>query len=500
MRIKFKMFLATLTTSALLVGAMYTLVQWSVDRGMLHYVNQRDAERISYNVAQLALYYEDIGHWEDLRTHRTFHNVATGTNDQAPQRGGRDRGMPQGRHGEPRGDGRHSEDRRPHDRRDKGQPSPSRPGAFESSAIETGADPRNLTLFDAQKNIIKESPRATDSDQLYPIEADGELVGWLSLDRREKITDGYELQFLQQQRETLLAISLLVFLISALLALPLAHNLVRPIRQLAAGAEKLSGGDYAVILETQRNDELGQLAASFNELARTLAANEQARRRWFADISHELRTPLAILKGEIEALQDGVRPLSLDRVNSLGEEIQHLTRLVEDLYELSNSDIGALKYRKEVVDFRELVDSVIDHYQPLLKKQQLQLTFHYDAQASYRLWGDVDRLRQMLGNLFSNSIKYSDAGGELRLTLRACQDELLLTLEDSPPGVTTEHLSHLFEHLYRVEQSRNRSSGGSGLGLSICKRIVEAHDGKISAQGSPLGGLSIELALPKAHA
>ena len=94
------MFLATLTTSALLVGAMYTLVQWSVDRGMLHYVNQRDAERISYNVAQLALYYEDIGHWEDLRTHRTFHNVATGTNDQAPQRGGRDRGMPQGRHGE----------------------------------------------------------------------------------------------------------------------------------------------------------------------------------------------------------------------------------------------------------------------------------------------------------------------------------------------------------------------------------------------------------------
>jgi two-component system, OmpR family, sensor histidine kinase BaeS len=469
MRIQSKLFLGIALGSAVLVAVMYGLMQWSVDRGMLRYVNQREAQQLESVVARFARYYSEHQRWDALRSRRSFDLIASGgVASSRPHPPGAENGP--GRRRPPPGSGR-GPDRPP-------------PG------------PGGLALLDADKNLIKGRLEDAADRALLPIIVDEQTVGWLAWGARDKISDGFELQFLEGQREALLAISVLVFIVSAALSLLLARHFVRPIKQLAQGAGALASGDYGTRLVASRPDELGQLARDFNELAQALDANRENRQRWFADISHELRTPLAILRGEIDALLDGVRPLELELIKSLAEEVKQLERLVEDLYELSNADIGALKYRKEPLSLSALLDSVLNQHGPAIEQKKLRLSRHYDTRHSYEFWGDPVRLRQLLDNLVINCVKYTDAGGQLQLGLQRENNEFVVTLEDSPPGVSERQLAQLFDHLYRAESSRNRATGGSGLGLSICRQIVEAHQGEIEALHSELGGIKIRISLP----
>ncbi|MCJ8269940.1 MAG: ATP-binding protein, partial [Psychrosphaera sp.] len=247
-----------------------------------------------------------------------------------------------------------------------------------------------------------------------------------------------------------------------------------------------------------RNDELGHLSRDVNELAMTLEKNDSARRRWIADISHELRTPIAVMKGEMEAVIDGVRSLDLAHVTSSHQEVQRLQRLVEDLYELTSADIGGMKYRKEEFDLVELIDDELSQFQQILSQSNIQLSHQLPEQPMI-IWADADRLCQLFNNIMVNCAKYvdtdSEIDGQVNLTLQGKDDCLILTIEDNGKGVPEQHLANLFEHLYRVDNSRNRKTGGSGLGLAICKQIVEAHHGTISAQKSALGGLAVVIEL-----
>nr|WP_253938133.1 ATP-binding protein [Hahella sp. HN01] len=286
--------------------------------------------------------------------------------------------------------------------------------------------------------------------------------------------------------------------IALLIALPLARQFVTPIKRLAVATRQLAQGAYDVELKVSGKDELGQLARDFHQLAQTLQSNETARRRWIADISHELRTPLAIAKGELEALVDGVRPTNRDNLLSIQQEIEHLQKLINDLYELTNAEVGALRYQKDEEDLRLILQHALDRHHANFTAAGFQL-IHDLAPSPAMVWADATRLSQLLDNLFSNTCKYADPGAQVRVSLNVDHDQVRLRIEDSGPGAPDEALPKLFDHLYRVENSRNRNTGGSGLGLAICRKIVEAHEGDISASRSPLGGLAIDVTLPAYH-
>jgi len=449
LRIQYKLFLALFCASLLLVAAVMLLAQWSVARGMLDYVNNRQVQRSQAVAAELADFYREAGSWQPLRDEpRLFRRIvfnALDTNQPPP-------------HGLPR---------------------PSMP----------------LALLDAQEQLVAGAPPHPPVARVR-IEMDEATIGWLVVPQVREIRSGFEEEFLRHQRFSLILIGTALIAVTALIALPLARHLVKPIRQLNRGTHQLTQGNYAIALPVTRDDELGRLARDFNELAHTLAANDSSRKRWLADMSHELRTPLAILRGEVEAMLDGVRPLTTENLQSIQQEVQHLSRLADDLHALTSADVGGLQYRKSDCDVAELWREQCAAHASHFTQAGLRLEANI-PETPITLYGDEGRLRQLLDNLLDNSRKYTHTGGAVRVTLRANAHTVELLVEDTAPGVPIEALPKLFDHLFRVEDSRNRSTGGSGLGLAICQRIVSAHQGEITAALSPLGGLQIRVTFPQ---
>ncbi len=280
------------------------------------------------------------------------------------------------------------------------------------------------------------------------------------------------------------------------MAIPLANHVVKPITKLKESTRILAEGEYKIRIERPSNDELGELSDDFNVLAKTLENNELARQRWIADISHELRTPIAILRGEVEAIIDGVREADNKSIESLYQEILQLNRLVDDLYELSLSDLGALNYRKREMDISEAIDSVVESFKDNFRDKGIRIESNSNDHKPLFFQGDPDRLHQLFSNLLKNSLRYTHTGGELEITIEPSEHQLTLNFQDSAPGVSLDALDKLFDRLYRAENSRNRSTGGAGLGMAIVKNIVEAHQGTISALNSPKGGLWVKIDFP----
>jgi two-component system sensor histidine kinase BaeS len=280
------------------------------------------------------------------------------------------------------------------------------------------------------------------------------------------------------------------------MSLPLANRLVKPIKALATATNYLSAGKFDTRVPVVSVDELGRLARNFNELAITLEKNEHTRRHWVADISHELRTPLAVLRGEIEAIQDGIRQPTSEAISSLHSETLRLGRLVEDLYQLSLFDLGGLTYRKAELDCAMMLNQTVESFRPEFTAHNIELHCELPKGNFSPLFADGERLRQLFHNILENSLKYTDPQGTLIVHLDYTTTDVQISFQDSAPGVPPESVERLFDRLYRVETSRNRATGGAGLGLAICKNIVEAHHGSIQAKQSPLGGLWLLVTLP----
>ncbi|WDE08348.1 HAMP domain-containing protein [Thalassomonas viridans] len=353
----------------------------------------------------------------------------------------------------------------------------------------------SYALLDRDKKyVVGDYPQ--NREYVYmDIPQEEETIGFLAVSKRNELTKGYELDFLEQQQHYLWFIAVLVMLLVILVTLPLARHLVQPIRQLTSGMHKLTQGDYRQSLDLKRRDEFGMLSRDFNELATTLEQNESARKRWLANISHELRTPVAILRGELEAMIDGIRTLSQEGIESANQEVMHLQRLIEDLHQLTSADIGGMTYRKQKLDLTRLLVNEQMKYQGYLADVGLDFKLAVPVQAVW-IHADKTRFCQLLDNLVNNCIKYASSGSQVRITLERNQEKACLYIEDDGPGVDDKHLAHLFEHLYRTDDSRNSQTGGTGLGLSICSHIVAAHQGEICANHSTLGGLKVTISLP----
>ena len=355
-----------------------------------------------------------------------------------------------------------------------------------------------IFIFDIQKQKITGPPEPIDINQEYkiPIFTGSVQVGWIILKENELITDQLLLSFIQNQLHGYLWVMGLVLLLSLGLSLLIAKQILLPINRISTQIHSLVKGDYSHQVLEQGNDELAKLTKNLNILSRVLDQTEKARQQWMADISHELRTPLAILHIELEAIVDGLRAPSPERIVSLEQEVRSLTRLVNDLYQLSLSDLGALDYQFEKVELVEQCKILVDRFQARFATRNLTLLFSSNCSKTY-VQGDAMRLVQLFSNILENSYRYTNNFGMCRLTIIEQKQRILIQIDDSAPDVAREELPLLFERFHRVDKSRQRLTGGAGLGLAICQNIVKAHNGNIYATISVLGGLQINIDLPK---
>ncbi len=475
-----KLFLTLLLTLFLVILGMGFFIQWSFDRGLVNYVNTLELQRISPLAEALGDDYVQHGGWEHLKD-----------DNYAAWRSLLRRYLFPGQH---------------YRRQPPLEPlAPFAPAAPLTSRNPTSGDeralrppPRNLhkrlQLLDADRHlIIGKSTLSSGAAELEIVHA-GKRLGTLQIRPQEELSEVNDLRFLQAQTNAFVYITLGMALVAAVVSWLISRRLKARLLPLTQATRKLSSGDYDIEIATEHHDELGQLSADFNQLARTLKQHEQARRQWVADIAHELRTPLAILQGEIEAMEDGIRPPSPPHLASLHSEVKHLSALVNDLYELSLSDAGALTYRKQTVDLGTLLLECITRWRS--EFDQAGIALDLALPSGLTIYGDPDRLQQLCANLLKNTLRYTDAPGQLAVHLRPNGEHAQLHFADSAPGVPPAELERIFERLYRVEKSRSRALGGGGLGLSICQNIVTAHDGSIHAEHASLGGLKIVIELP----
>lgn len=479
MRIQTKLFAIFLLSSVFLTVTLIGIIQWSIGKGMIDYVNAKQIEALRPVADSLAEHYQVNQSWSSINDDpRIFIDLIREASPAAR--------MPRQRPRPFRGD--HPPQRRPPDG------SRSIPSDIEGHRPPRGLPPPPMgyALLDSQQNIVVGRLFHEETHNTIDIVVDDQVVGQLKFLRRDQLTEGYELNFIEQQNTSLLIFSILILVITLVIALPLARHIIRPIKQLTQGMHELTQGQFDRQLALKRKDEFNQLEQDFNELAFTLKKNEDSRKSWLADVSHELRTPVAVLKGEIEAVIDGIRPLTLEQFISAQEEIAQLERLIEDLHELTRADIGTLHYKKNVLDISALVSSESRKYEQLLAEHKIDLNIN-STDKPILLNADEKRLKQLFSNLVTNVISYAENASHLNISVVKQDSAVEITFSDDGPGVANEHLDKLFEHLYRTEQSRNRNSGGSGLGLAICKKIMIAHNGKIWATQSAMGGLAVHL-------
>jgi two-component system sensor histidine kinase BaeS len=438
--ITLKLFAAILAATVVAATAMALATRYSFHSGFLGYLSQVDAQRLDALSQALGEEYRRAGNWDFVRGDyaRLRDIAAKATYPQATQR---------------------------------------------------------LTVLDAAQRLVVGNPELVRDDTVRPVKVGEQVVGWVGRAPLRRLSSAAEESFEAQQERAAWAIAGLALALAAALAVVLARTFLLPIKRVAAATHRLASGDYGTRVAVRSSDELGRLAADFNRLAEALEQNETLRRRFMADVSHELRTPLAVISGELEALEDGVRPLTRESLASLRTEVGALGKLVDDLNQLALADVGALTYRKRNVDAAALLEQALDSYRDRFAKRGLALEARCEPAA---VFGDADRLTQLFRNLLENAARYTDAGGRVQVTLRPENGRAVIHVDDSPPGVRAELLERLFERFYRVEGSRSRANGGAGLGLAICRSIVAAHGGDIAASPSPLGGLRISIGLPLA--
>ena len=483
--IRTKLFLTLLIASTLAVFGMQAFMHWSFRHGLMELAETRQQERVDRIGERLVERYREDGGWDRLAAERRLWIAALSRDGALKKR------LP------PAAPGHWRSRWQDHDAGERGVWPPT--SVFNRARGPDGRPLRldmRLMLLDASGEIIYGRPEFLDKTVRFPLKLDGEQIGELALIPGPLSHETGELRFRERQTTALLVIALGMLLLSAAFAYPLSKRLSRPVLEFRDTTRRLTAGDFRARVPATGNDELGRLGRDINTLAETLERNEHGRRRWVADISHELRTPLSLLRAEIESLQDGVRPLDHAAVNSLHADVLRMGRLVNDLYELSMTDLGTLSYRKSEADLAEVLKEDLVAYRSRFAAAAVDLRLVNRLRKPAILQADQHRLSQLFRNLLHNSLEYTDRGGNLTVTLGNEGGELIVDFQDSAPGVPPESLRHLFERLYRVEVSRSRNAGGAGLGLAISKNIVEAHGGSIEADSSPQGGLWIRIRLP----
>lgn len=291
--------------------------------------------------------------------------------------------------------------------------------------------------------------------------------------------------------------------VTAIIAsLLISRQVVSPVQAMTNASRRIAEGNYdervqvAGDIEKSEQDELGQLALSFNQMAARLERTEEMRRQLIGDVTHELRTPLTTIKGYMEGLIDGVLPANEETYTQIYREADRLQRLVNDLQELSRVEAGAYELNLSNTSVKALLDATTTRLGHQFEEKGVSLTVQIPPDLP-PVYVDVDRMGQVLLNLMGNALQYTPSGGSVQVTAVHKHDEVQIDISDTGIGIPPEHLPHLFTRFYRADKSRSRSGGGSGIGLTIARHLVEAHGGRIWVESQGAGkGSTFSFTLP----
>ena len=484
-----KLFLAILAVCALTVLGMGLASRLSFQAGFFDYLVEIEEERVSALAVELIEEYRQAGGWEPLREPKTWRRLINRFVRVEPDK------PPKAKPS----------------KKTPGQPPPPPPA--ESAADRARRDWERaylrssigLVSADRQHLLAGFAPGAKAA--WTPLEVGGSTIGWLTREPLAGITDAVDVRFQDKQRTAFALIIVFTLILAAACALLLSRFLTAPLRRFSTAAGRLAAGDLTarvagapprdslLSFPSGKYDELQLLAAQINHLADVLEANESARRTFMAEIAHDLRTPLSILRGEIEALEDGVRPVTPGALASLRSEVELIGRLVDDIQTLSLADLGRLRYDKQRIDLAGCLASALAATRERMEARGLTLEAALPEQP-VMIFADPVRITQVLRNVLENSLRYTNAGGRIVVRCAGEGGEACVDVYDSPPSVPEAQLPLLFERFHSGDPARNRARGGSGLGLAICRTLVDAHAGHINALPSPLGGVWIRICLP----
>jgi len=382
--------------------------------------------------------------------------------------------------------------------------------ALLEDAVGSGRGQGNttLTLVDVRNNLIATSSARRGQGQgagqsanslRLPIDANGQTVATLIINSPGLGGGRAAEAFLAEVNRAIWLGGLAAVLLALALGAWLAYRLTRPLSQLTQATQEMAAGRLSQTIVIDDRGELGELADSFNQMADSLAEAEQQRRQLFADVAHELRTPLSVLRGQLEAMLDGVFPFTAENLAVAHEETLLLGRLVDDLRTLSLAETGQLTLACRATDPKEAVDRAAMAFGPLFEAEAVGLLTDV-APDLPAVWADGERLQQVLGNLLANALRYAaKAEGRpplVRLATALEGEMVRFSVSDNGPGLLSEAQAHVFDRFWRGDPSRNRTEGGSGLGLAICRALVLAHGGQIRVESAPGKGTAFHFTLP----
>jgi signal transduction histidine kinase len=459
----------SITVKLILAFLVVSVTVVALASGITYWLTVREFKQLVFNqardhfVADVGLYYQINGTWNGILPYVTLRNSA-------PQSGG------PGPHQNPQ----------PFSASDgKTQPIP---------IVFLLADAGGKVLVPSGQYLVGEQVPASKLSQGTAVDVNGKQVATVLFIGSPPPLGGLELQYLNRTNQALLYAALGAALVALALGTILARSLTHPLRALTTAIHAMAKGDLKQHVSVKSRDEIGELAAAFNQMSSDLDRLNLSRRQMTADIAHDLRSPLTVIGGYVESMRDGVLKPTPERLDTIHSEVQHLQRLVEDLRTLSQADAGELPLNREPVAPLALLERMLKSYEHLAAQNQVSLRVQAEPDLP-ELSLDPDRLAQVFGNLITNSLRYTPAGGEILLSAGLENDRLAFSVQDNGQGIPPDSLPYIFDRFYRADPARAQGAE-SGLGLAIARSIIEAHGGSISAESKLGQGTTVRFGLP----
>ncbi|MGC5325526.1 ATP-binding protein [Brevibacillus sp. SYSU BS000544] len=335
------------------------------------------------------------------------------------------------------------------------------------------------------------------SERIFPIHMNGQLAGILLIEHTDRLAaNAMEEHFQMAHTSALVWTMILLTTFVCVVSILLARRLVKPVIEMSKSAKLAATGDYSVqVTELKSEDELAELVTSFNQLVIALKSQEELRKRLTSDISHELRTPLNTLLAQVEGMIDGIWESNAVNLESMRLEVLRLSGLVQDLDLVLKAEAGEQQLIIESVRVHHLLEEVVHSMSASFQRQNVSLDF--ECNRDWHMEGDRTRLSQILMNLLANALKHTPEGGAVKITVMQVWDRLQIEVRDSGVGISPDDIPFVFERFYRGDRSRQRGTGGSGLGLTIVKRLVEAHHGTIHISSKQGQGTTVTMEFPQ---
>lgn len=330
----------------------------------------------------------------------------------------------------------------------------------------------------------------------YPVVKDFQTVGMVEIGYYGPFYfNDTDLSFINTLNRLLIGVTIFALFLALAVGAFMAKRLSNPISKVINTAQQIAKGNLeARSLEKTKIREINQLTSAINELAETLQKQESLRKRLTADVAHELRTPLATLQSHLEAMIDGIWKFDVARLKSCHEEIMRINRMVKDLERLARFEGEALDLNKTRFGIKELIKQIVLNFEPEFENKGVKLIVTGDEGM---INADRDKISQVMINLISNALKFTPEGGEVEINIESTLTDVKIRVKDNGTGIAPEDLPHIFERFYRADKSRNRLTGGSGIGLTVAKAIVEAHKGNIGVDSKAGVGTEFVVMLAK---